>query len=91
LGLAIIVAHAYFASGKTNTSTGGDNLTKKTGFWNGKNMAGESHAGVKGLISEGPRTSPTQSKYQVSTDTVSATDLQANVEAPDTAGKHTPG
>ena len=54
-------------------------------------MAGESHAGVKGLISEGPRTSPTQSKYQVSTDTVSATDLQANEEAPDTPGKHTPG
>ena len=61
--------------------------TKKTGFWNGKNMAGESHAGVKGLISEGPHTSPTQSKYQVSTDTVSAADLQANAETPDTPGK----
>lgn len=61
--------------------------TKKTGFWNGKNMVGESHAGVKGLISEGPRTSPAQSKYQVSTDTVSAVDLQDNAETPDTPGK----
>lgn len=54
--------------------------TKKTSFWNGKNMAGESQVGAKDLISEGPRTSPTQSKYQVSNDTVSAADLQASVE-----------
>lgn len=55
--------------------------TQKTGFWNGKNMAGKSHVGSKGLISEGPRTSPTQSKYVVGNDTVSAENLQATVEA----------
>lgn len=54
--------------------------TKKTSFWNGKNIAGESQVGAKGLISEGPRTNTTQSKYQVSNDTVAADDLQASVE-----------
>ncbi|MDF2569096.1 MAG: hypothetical protein K0R55_700 [Sporomusa sp.] len=55
--------------------------TKKTGFWNGKNLAGESHVGAKSLISEGPRTSPTQAKYQVSNDTISAADLQPSPQA----------
>lgn len=54
--------------------------TQKTSFWNGKNIAGQSHVGAKGLISEEPRTSSTQSKYQVSNDTVSAADLQPSVE-----------
>jgi hypothetical protein len=54
---------------------------KKTAFWNGKNVAGETHAGAKGLISEGPRTSLTQSKYQVSNDTVSADDLQPSAQS----------
>ncbi|HWR41558.1 hypothetical protein [Sporomusa sp.] len=50
--------------------------TKKSAFWNGKNFAGESHVGAKSLINEGPRTSPTQAKYEVSNDTISAADLQ---------------
>ena len=54
--------------------------TKKTSFWNGKNIAGESHAGAQGLISEGPRSGSTQSKYQVGSDTVAASDLQSPVE-----------
>ncbi|XER13807.1 hypothetical protein SATMO3_40610 [Sporomusa aerivorans] len=55
--------------------------TEKTSFENGKNLAGKSHAGAEGLISAGPRTSPTQSKYQVSSDTISASDLQPSVES----------
>lgn len=54
---------------------------QKTDFWNGKNLPGESHVGAKSLISEGPRTSPTQSKYQVSNDTISADDLQPSVNS----------
>ena len=54
---------------------------KKTEFWNGKNLASETHVGTKGLISEGPRTSLTQSKYQVSNDTVSADDLQPSAQS----------
>ncbi len=54
---------------------------KKTGFWNGKNVAGESHVGAKGLINEGPRRSLTQSKYQVSNDTISADDLQPSAQS----------
>ena len=54
---------------------------KKTAFWNGKNLAGEKQVGAKGLISEGPRTSPTQSKYQVSNDTVSGDDLQPSAQS----------
>lgn len=53
---------------------------KKTAFWNGKNFAGESQAGATSIISEGPRTSPTQAKYQVSNDTVSAADLQPSAQ-----------
>lgn len=53
---------------------------KKTAFWNGKNLASETQVGTKGLISEGPRTSLTQSKYQVSNDTVSADDLQPSAQ-----------
>lgn len=64
--------------------------TKKTEFWNGKNLAGKTHAGVEGLISEGRRTSLTQSKYQVSNDTVSADDLQpsphSSIEATKSGG-----
>lgn len=54
---------------------------KKTAFWNGKNVAGQTQAGTKSLISEGPRTSPKQSKYQVSNDTVSAGDLQPSAQS----------
>lgn len=54
---------------------------KKTAFWNGKNLAGATQVGTKGLISEGSRTSPTQSKYQVSNDTVSADDLQPSAQS----------
>lgn len=55
--------------------------TEKTEFWNGKNLAGKTHVGAKGLISEGPRTSLTQSKYQVSNDTVSADELQPDARS----------
>lgn len=55
--------------------------TKKTTFWNGKNMAGETHAGAESLIDEGARTSPTQAKYQVGNETVSAANLQPSAEA----------
>ncbi|SDE72775.1 hypothetical protein [Sporomusa acidovorans] len=54
---------------------------KKTEFWNGKNFAGETQVGAKGLLSEGPRTSLTQSKYQVSNDTVSADELQSDAQS----------
>lgn len=61
--------------------------TKKTSFWNGKNMAGEDYVGVKGLISEGARTSPTESKYQVSNDTIAAADLQTAGKSPEKGNK----
>ncbi|WP_425060648.1 hypothetical protein SCACP_13850 [Sporomusa carbonis] len=54
--------------------------TEKTSFWNGKNIAGKSQVDAKWLISEGPRTSPTHSKYQVSNETISADDLQSSAE-----------
>jgi len=53
----------------------------KTAFWNGKNVADQTQVGTKSLISEGSRTSPTQSKYQVSNDTVSADDLQPSAHS----------
>ncbi|SMC82654.1 hypothetical protein [Sporomusa malonica] len=55
--------------------------TKKTAFWNGKNLAGESQVGANSLISEGPRTSPTQAKYEVSNDTISAAGLQPSAQS----------
>lgn len=44
--------------------------------WNGKNPDGKSSVGNSDLISEGPRTSKTGAKYDVSVETLSADDLQ---------------
>lgn len=53
---------------------------KKTTFWNGKNVSSKTHVGAEKLIKEGPRTSLTQSKYQVSNETLAAADLQPTAD-----------
>jgi hypothetical protein len=63
--------------------------SKKAELGNGKNLAGETSTGSKGLISEGPRTNPTQSKYQVSNDTLSAADLQPSAPSASSTQKLT--
>ncbi|QDR80149.1 hypothetical protein [Sporomusa termitida] len=60
--------------------------SKKSAFWNGKNFAGESQAGSQNLIAEGPRTTSSQAKYEVSNETLAAADLQPAVKA---TGKET--
>ena len=54
---------------------------KKPAYWNGKNFSGETQVGANELISESPQTSPTQSNYQVTNDTISADDLQASAQS----------
>ncbi|MDF2874276.1 MAG: hypothetical protein K0R22_959 [Sporomusa sp.] len=63
--------------------------SKKSAFWNGKNFAEESQAGSQSLIAEGPRTNPTQAKYEVSNETISAADLQPSAKtAENITNKH---
>lgn len=49
-------------------------------FWNGKNIDGDSATGNKYLIEEGPRSNTTEMKYEVGVDTISADDLQKDVQ-----------
>lgn len=49
-------------------------------FWNGKNIDGDLAAGNKYLIEEGPRSNTTEMKYEVGVDTISADDLQKDVQ-----------
>lgn len=64
--------------------------SKKSAFWNGKNFAGASQAGSQNLIGEGSRATPTQTKYDVSNETLAAADLQpagkADGREPDSRG-----
>lgn len=49
-------------------------------FWNGKNIDGDSTVGSKYLIDEGPRSNTSEMKYEVGVDTISADDLQKDVQ-----------
>lgn len=54
----------------------------KGGFWNDKNRKVKSHLNNSELIKDVQRNSKTAQKYDVSTETVSAEDLQKGVEYP---------
>ncbi len=60
--------------------------SKKSAFWNGKNVAGESQAGSQSLLAEGSRTTPTQAKYDVSNETLAAADLQPTAKETNSNG-----
>lgn len=52
------------------------NKNPQYGYWNGKNIAGTSAAGSRDLIEEGPRSSKTGAKYDVSNETLGGDDIQ---------------
>ncbi|MDR7866794.1 MAG: hypothetical protein RIN56_08230 [Sporomusaceae bacterium] len=49
-------------------------------YWSGKNLKGSSAVGDQSLISAGPRDGKTAAKYEVANETVSADNLQKDVE-----------
>lgn len=51
-------------------------MDKKYAHWNGKNPNGQSQVGNPDLIQAGPRSTKTAAKYDVSSETVAADDLQ---------------
>ncbi|WP_021167261.1 hypothetical protein SOV_15090 [Sporomusa ovata DSM 2662] len=60
---------------------------KKPAIGNGKNFTIETPANATDRITESPRTNPTQSNYQVSNDTISASDLQSSIQSSKKVGK----
>jgi hypothetical protein len=54
----------------------------KAGFWNDRKRKGKSQLNTPDLIKDVQRNSNTAKKYEVSTETISADDLQAGVKYP---------